>query len=1766
MNNIFPFATDVREIHVGQMTIVYEGIHKELNKKVAIKVLRDSMPSLRDIAKFKEEHALTQNIKSDAIRKSIRQLRIDDRHILILNYIDGQSLKEYQQTNKLSLEDSLSIAIHTTMALQEVHQANVIHKDINPKNIIIGKDKCVYIIDFGIASTFKRQKQNAEVTNAMEGTIMYISPEQTGRVNRSIDVRTDLYSLGITLYELFTGKLPFESLDIMELVHSHIALTPALAHTKNTNIPPILSKILEKLLRKNAEARYQTAFGLQKDLERLSKALKEGKEKIDFQLGTNDITTNFQIPEKLYGREKEIEKLSKIFDKVSYGASHLVLLGGYSGIGKTAIVNELYKSITQKRGYFVKGKFDQFQRDAPYSAIIESFKSFIQQILTESQERIKRWEQKIKIALGINGGVLTEVIPSLELIIGKQNPVPKLGPSETQNRFNLVIQNFVRAISKQEHPLVIFIDDWQWADSGSLSLLELLMTDTNNTHLMLIGTYRDNEVDTSHPFSIKVGELENDNVSMTKIILQPLSFENIATLVNETLNQQSEGSYDLTKIIYQKTQGNPFFTNQFLEMLYDQHLIEFNKKKKEWTWNIDKIKERDSTDNVVELMSQKIKQLDKKTQEILKYASCVGGKFDIHMVASVAEYSLKETVDRLTPALQEGLIYSENDSYKGIDETTENAQIAFYFLHDRVQQAAYSLMKEEEQKEASLKIARFVYYQRDEEYVNEWICDVANYYNEGIDLIEEEKEIKELVRVNLRAARKAKQSLAYLPAIAYLQTAISLLDKNAWKNQRNQTFEIYSLLADCLFLKAKKKEADKIFNLLLEKSESKLEKVRIYNTQILLLESSFKFNDAIELARKALAILDIELPQEENEKTAVFQKETAYISEILDKNGGIGFLETLPIMQNKELKEAVKILYLTWTSCYMVGDMSLVLLTSAKMITLAIQHGNTAETGWAYTAYATFVSSGMGEYKLGYDLGQLSLKLNDKFEDLRTKGPINHLIGVFIHHWRKPVREGLHYLKTGFEASVAAGNYGYAGYAHCVLARHQVLSGINLEKIALDIDTNTAIQHSIKNHGVAQLGVVVNAYVKNLMGLSKTSDSFDNDEFNEKTYLEGYKELPIGAAVYEPLKARMYLYQEDYQKALTHSQAAIPLMIALFGSEWNWFHNNNYSLALCGLIIQEPNHPKKEEYLDIIATNQNQMKIWMENCPENFTHLYFMVEAQLAQIQQDIVSAMKFYDKAILAAQQNQFVHDEALVNELAGKFYLSLDKKDFARIYIQKADYLYRMWGANKKVSLLEKQYRLLLDGQRKASGFSRDSTIGATVISSYSTSSSKGTSIGTALDINTILKASQAISSEIKLENLLSKMIHIIVENAGAEKGYLILKKDTGFQIDAYYSLADNITQVMQSEPVQDSNTLASTVLNYVIRTKEAIILDNAYQNATFKQDSYIKEHTVRSLLCMPIMKQGEVLALLYLENNHSHTIFNKERLNLLNLLSSQIAVSIDNALVYENLETIVDERTTELKHSQERITSSIRYAETIQKAIFPAKIELKSHFTDAFVLFQPKDIVSGDFYWITKVKDEILVAVVDCTGHGVPGAFMSMIGNTLLNEMVLQKNITQPSRIIEALHIGVRKALRQTTTNNRDGMDMVLIKAKYLENGKVDIESAAAKRSLWYTQEGEFLVIKGDRRSVGGVQRESKRKFSHHKLQLNKGECLYLFSDGFPDQSDEKLNKYGTRELIKLLESISKITPLKQQKKIILDSLYHHMGSAEQRDDITLIGIKL
>ncbi|WP_338815008.1 AAA family ATPase [Bernardetia sp. Wsw4-3y2] len=1765
MDNLFPFAENIKEIHVGQITIVYEGWHKQLNKKIAIKVLRDSLPSLKNIAKFNEEYVLTNNIKSNIIRKAISQHRINDRHVLVLDYIDGYSLKEYIENNGLSLEEKLNIAIAITIALQEVHQFNIIHKDINPKNILIGKDNQIYIIDFGIASQFKRQKKNAEIANTMEGTIAYISPEQTGRVNRSIDVRTDLYSLGVTFYELFTGVLPFQFSDIMELIHSHIALTPTPTHEKNPKIPLMLSKVLEKLLYKNAEARYQTAFGLQKDLEKILNSLETGKEIIDFELAQQDFTTTFQIPEKLYGREKEIQLLTKTFDKVSLGANYLVLLGGYSGIGKTALVNELYKSITQKRGYFIKGKFDQFQNDVPYSAIIESFKNFINQILTETQARITAWSRKIKKVLDVNGSVLTDVLPLLELIIGKQNPVPKLSPSESQNRFNLVIQSFVRAISKQEHPLVIFIDDWQWADSGSLSLLELLMTDISNTHLMLIGTYRDNEVDASHPFSIQLRELEKLNIPLSNIILEPLSFENISVLVNETLHQQNKSSHYLAKVIYKKTQGNPFFTNQFLESLYNQNLLEFSHQKKEWIWNIDKIKEKDSTSNVVDLMSQKIQKLDKQTQKTLQYASCIGGKFDLQILAHILGYSIKETVEKLIPALKEELIRSEDDSYKGLDKTTKKVRIAFHFLHDRVQQAAYSVINEQQQQEISLKIARFVYYERSQKYINEWICDIANHYNKARGLIQDKKEQKELIQVNLRAAKKAKQSLAYLPAINYLKIAVSLLEEDAWKNTYQETFEIYSLLADCLFLKAKKEEAEEIFNLLLEKSQSRLDTIKIYSTQIILLESSLKFVEAIELARKALAILDIELPREENKKIEFFQNEVAFINSNLEAKGGTEFLENLPIMQNEEIDEALKILYLTWSSCYMSGDMNLVVLTAAKMVFLGIKYGNTAETAWAYTAYAIFVSSGMGNYKLGYDLGQLSLKLNKKFGDLRTKGPLNHLIGIFLHHYRKPIRNGFHYFKTAFEASLAVGSYGYVAYAHCVLARHQVLAGVSLEKVASETDTNMAIQYSLKNQGTAQLGIVVNAFVKNMLGQSKSPDSFDNDEFDENAYLEGFKTLPIGAAIYEPLKARMYLYQADYQKAIEHSEKAIPVMIALFGSEWNWFHNNNYSLALCGIIIQNPDHPKKKEYLDIIESNQVQMKIWAENCPENFSHLYLIIEAQLAQINQDILAAMNLYDKAILAAQQNQFVQDEALSNELAGNFYLSLEKKEFARIYIQKAHYLYKIWGATKKVILCQKQYRLLLDDTRNGDVFLLSPTIQSSS-SISSTSSSKGTSIGNSLDLNTILKASQAISSEIKLENLLAKMIHIIVENAGAEKGYLILKKEEGFQIDAYYSLADKIIEVMQSESVTDNESLPKNVLNYVIRTKETLILDNAHKNMNFKQDNYIQKNEVKSLLCMPIIKQGEILALVFLENNQSHTIFNKERLNILNLLSAQIAVSIDNALVYENLEHIITERTTELKHSQERITSSIRYAETIQKAIFPNQKEFNSYFDDSFLIFLPKDIVSGDFYWTTKINGYVFIAVIDCTGHGVPGAFMSMIGNTLLNEVVLQKEITKPSLILEALHQAIRKALRQTTTRNRDGMDMVIARVEYTKNELVNIEMAAAKRSLLYSKNGDFLNIKGDRRSVGGIQREDKRTFKNHKVQLKKGECLYMFSDGFSDQADKDLEKFGSRRLIGLLESISKIKSMKIQKQTLLKELENHMENTEQRDDITLIGIRL
>src|ERR671933_332213 len=1533
-------------------SLVYRGIREQDNKAVILKVLKQDYPTPQE---------MTRNLNTDGVVKAHSLEPLQRTLVIILEDFGGSSLKRLMNermgggAKALPLQEFLSIAIQTAQILGTIHSSNVIHKDINPSNILLNPETgIVKIIDFGIATQLTRENPTLKNPNVLEGTLAYMSPEQTGRMNRDLDYRTDFYSLGVTFYELLTGKLPFATTDALELVHCHIAKQPLSPHQLIPEIPNAVSEIVMKLMAKTAEERYQSAFGIRADLEECLNQLQRYGEISDFPLATQDISDKFHIPQKLYGREAEVETLLAAFERVAtggigrwgkkntqssipnpqspvpnpkskirpprtpggQGGVEMMLVAGYSGIGKSALVAEIYKPITRQRGYFISGKFDQFQRNIPYSAVVTAFKSLVQQLLTEGDAQLKQWKEKLLAAFGSNGQIIIDVIPEVELIVGQQPPVEELGPAQSQNRFNRVFQRFIRVFCSKEHPLVIFLDDLQWADSATLKLIELMMTDEEMQYLFLIGAYRDNEVYPTHPLMITLDGLRQVGTIINQITLYPLSLEHITRLIADTLHRDFEAVKPLAELVIRKTSGNPFFVNQFLKTLYSENLLTFHLPQSgsrgQWQWDISNIEAMDITDNVVELMVGKLKKLPQETQQALRLAACVGNQFALSTLAIVHEKSGADTFRDLLTSIQEGLLLPTSE----LEITDEDILISqllilnFKFLHDRVQQAAEGLIDEAQKKAVHLQIGRLLMANLNPEEQEDRIFELVDHLNLGRELMRDDQEKVELAALNLEAGKKAKDATAYAAAKQYLTVGLEVLPGNVWEDYYDLAFALHHQRADVEYLNGNFEESEALINLTLAKTKSDLEKAEIYNLLIVQYTLRTKYQEAVQTGRKALAMLGIGLPESDLKRVRDI--------ELAESQKNLGNKEIASLLDEPEMslpteKAAAKLL-ITMAPLTYLSNPDLWSVIVLKTVNLGLKYGSVPYLGYGYSAYGYLLASLLGDYQAGYEFGRLSLKVSEKFNNMPQKCRACLIVIEDVNHWVKHLKCAETIEKEGYQIGLESGEIQYVSYMSVYQSFHSFYKSENLNTTLAKVSNFLEFSQKSKNQWATDSLLGIKLILFNLNRLTSGKLIFASDEVDEVQYLgkcHSHKTL-AGICNYNIFKSQvLYLYGEPAE-ALWCASSAEKLLSFIYGQFGIAEHNFYTSLTLAALY-PEVSESEQKRYWKRLEANQKQMKIWADNCPENFLHKYLLVAAEMARISGKELEAMDLYDRAISSALENEFIQNEALANELAAKFWLGKGKEEFAQLYMKKAHYGYQLWGAKRKVEDLEEKYPQLVPLSSAARSIT--DTPGATT-----TITSTGTSV--ALDLATVMKASQAISGEIVLDKLLASLMRILIENAGAQCGYLILETEGKLRIEASGSVnSDNIT-VLQSIPIESGHKVSSTIVNYVVRTSESVVLNDATHEGSFTNDSYIKEHQPKSILCVPLINQGKLTSIVYLENNLTTGAFTPERLEVIKVLSSSAAISIENARLYNNLaesnrtlETKVEERTTELAIAKQK-----------------------------------------------------------------------------------------------------------------------------------------------------------------------------------------------------------------------------------------------------------
>ncbi|MGF1677537.1 MAG: AAA family ATPase [Rivularia sp. (in: cyanobacteria)] len=1578
-SNIFPLISGysiIEQIYSSSQTIVYRGVRGKDQKPVIIKLMGIKHPTSQQIVQFRHQHIITQNLDLPGIIKSYSLEKYGTSYAFVMEDFGGISLADemdnwnYQKIRQKPnfISYFLDIAIKIASALEQLRSHNIIHKDIKPDNILINPiTKQVKITDFSIASVLSKEIQFLTNPGIIEGTLAYISPEQTGRMNRGIDYRSDYYSLGVTYFELLTGELPFNHQNPLDLIYSHISKHPPIEKIISSKASEIISNIICKLMAKNAEDRYQSALGLKHDLELCLNNLlnnQENHKTIEtFELATKDISDNFIIPEKLYGREVEVQKLLAAFDRVINHPQHhlekseivkgveMVLVKGDSGMGKTAVVNEIYKPVIREKGYFIQGKFHQLQQNIPFLGWVKALENLIEQLLSENDSEIKQWKAAILSTLGEQAQVIINLIPALELIIGPQPKAAELSGIAAQNRLNFLFHKFIQIFAIKKHPLVIFLDDLQWADAASLSFIQLLMSENNivnnlqkqpnnlgiqipsftsanqnqNDHaLLLIGSYRDNEVSITHPLDFTIGEIAKTSVKITSINLEPLDQNDIGILIAETLKCEVDSVIVLTQAIFAKTKGNPFFIHQFLKTLYKDKAIKFNHEIGHWQCNIADVRKLALTDDVVEFLALQIKRLPTYNQKILKFAACIGNKFDLQTLSKINETHPNDTITELWDSVIEGLILpidrkkdSSNQDHPTtaliIDDNRDN-QISlghcrasqFKFIHDRVQQAAYSLIPQSEKQQIHLKIGELLLNKTSATSWEKDIFEIVNQFNKALELIDVQQERNELAKMNLIAGRSAILSTAYQEALKYLNVGRELLVSNCWETEYELTLGLYEALAEVTYLIGDFQASEEFIEVVLTQAKTLLEKVKVYEIKIQVYTSQNKLVKAISIAREILKEFGVTFPEQPTQEDIQKElKETAAI--IGDKS--IEELANLPSITDTTQLAIMRIASSMIPPTY-IADQRLFPLIVLSQVNLSVQYGNSYLSAFYYGNYGILLNSIMDDIETADKFGKLALNLLEKSDDKNIKTRTFYVIGAFIIHRKSHIKETLPLLLDAYQTGLEIGSLDFVGYCAKEICQHSYFMGQELTIIEQQTKNYIEILETFKQSTTSKCCKIFRQSIINFQSKNENPGILSGEAYNENQSIASMIEAKdISGLHYLYLHKLILCYSfEAYEQAQENANQAKIYLAG--GAGFISIPNFHFYESLTALALYSQQESKQENLLNLVEANQIKLKKWAYYAPMNYLHKFYLVEAELYRVTDQYLEAIDSYELAITKAKENEYIHEEALANELAAKFYLKWGKQKIAKAYLDDAYYGYIRWGAKAKAKDLQKRYpqfisHILLHKETDSHADQKSSLSEITLlpeISNRKNFSGSKTSISAYLDLESVIKASQALSEQIKLDDLLSTLMEVIMQNAGASKSALILSKNANLDLEitaiSCNSHTSSISTELPSIPLESSNNLPIRLINYVRRTKETIVIDDANTQKFLTADSYMISEEPKSILCIPIINQGKFFGILYLENKLTAGVFTRNRIKLLNLITNQAAISLKNAILYNNL----------------------------------------------------------------------------------------------------------------------------------------------------------------------------------------------------------------------------------------------------------------------------
>ena len=1556
--------------------IIYRARRNADNAAVVIKTLADKYPQKEALATMRREHRITQQLQGRGVIQVYDLVPYGHGNLAIVIEHFGVSLKSHLATfeqGRVPLEEFFRIAIGLSRILGHVHEEKIVHKDLGPSNILIEPQTGeLRLIDFGASSELSREHLDTlSLSGRVVATLAYMSPEITGRINRDVDFRTDYYSLGVLFYQMLTGRLPYEAADPLEWVHCIISREAVPANLVNNAVPEVLAQIVARLMEKNAEDRYGSGHGLEADLEQCRNAVAMGRPDTTFPLARHDVNRRFQIPQKLYGRDVELGQLEAFFKNASEGAVEFCLVAGYSGVGKTVLVNELGRTIARGRGYLISGKFEQFRQNAAYAALATAFRDLMRQILGEPEERLTSWRSRILQALGASAQLVVDLVPELALIIGPQPPVQELSPAETQIRFQILFLSFVKVFAGAEHPFAIFLDDLQWSDIPTLNLLSRLATTHELSHVLIIGAYRDNEVDMMHPLSLTLRDIEKKR-DIEILSLGPLSLTATHSLTKDTLLRDDAPTQELSRVLFEKTGGNPFFTTALMQDLKDRDVIHFDDAAGIWDWDMMHVRAVKYSDNVVDVLVRSQSQLPPATQETLQFAAAIGATFDLKTLAIIRKSTPEETAGHLNEALKAAMVVPLSESYKFFgsenagDESADDINPSYRFGHDRIQQAAYSLIPDERKQALHLSIGRLLLSHSNAAELDEKLVTVTDHFNEGRALIHSPEEQLQLAKLNLGAGIKAKSSSAYESALRYFCIGDEVIGKGAWQRDYALAWSLNNELQQCYYLTGDREAADKRTDTLLHHAKSTVGKGLVLAARTRQYATTGRMQESIRAAYEGLSILGFPFIQH---PTSADVAEEIRLIDVNLAGREIADLISMPRMADEKASIACRLIMEIFPAAFLSGSGEMFPYLVLKSVNIALHYGNSPEAAFSYAAYGMLLCGLFDDTATGYEYGRLGVAMIEEFGDVALKARVIYLYAMFVHHWRAHWATMTPWFRKGIEAGYQSGDLLYLAYSaqDCIIWDPQ----LDLETASAEHRRMLAIVKECAYQDSYDSGTLFLQMQLNFQGLTKGKFLMTDDAFDEDACVAGMysRHFMTGISNYHIYKAEIHLLYNDAEGALAHvleQEQRMASVIAL-----------PQAVRICivafltrAMLMVTTGEEERAVFLEKMNEGLRRMTRWADGCKENFEHLRLFMKAELAGICGDMRAAMSHYEGAINAARESGFIRDEAMASEMAAQFLMRNGLEKAADGYLQAAHYGYYCWGAHRKVADMEAAYPALINAKaRKGAADAGDS---------HSLDADS-------LDITSVFRASQSISEELELQKLLKATLHVLMENAGAQKGLLVEHHDGELIIQAE----------SETTEVTDANgsgaRLPSTLINTAIRTKEPIVLRNAAEPNAFSGDSYILKNKPLSVMCVPLPQHGRWPSAIYLENNVMHSAFTESRVKIIKLLASQASISMENARIYEEQEKLLKAQqrfvpSEFLKHLGRTDIARVKLGESVSMEMSVLFSDIRN-FTTMVEGLSPQEVIEMLNHYYSHLEKPISAAggyIDSYAGDGVMALF--------------------------------------------------------------------------------------------------------------------------------------------------------------------------------------